>query len=112
MGNTLDNLKAAAAGENEEWSELYPAFADTADAEGFPEIATVYRNIAKAETRHEMRYLKLAKNIMEGTVFKKAKRVQWKCGNCGYVHDGTEAPDECPACAHPQAHFEVFAETY
>jgi rubrerythrin len=112
QGNTLDNLKAAAAGENEEWADLYPAFADVADQEGFAEIAQVYRNIASAEKRHEIRYNKLAENIEKGFVFKKDKNVLWKCGNCGYVHEGVEAPVECPACAHPQAHFELFVETY
>ncbi|MGI5908405.1 MAG: rubrerythrin [Christensenellales bacterium] len=112
MGTTLENLKAAAAGEKEEWSDLYPAFADTAEEEGFSEIALTFRNIAKAEVRHETRFIKLAKNVDGGTVFKKEQKVQWKCGNCGYIHEGLEAPAECPACAHPQAHFEVFAETY
>lgn len=112
MGTTLDNLKAAASGENEEWADLYPAFAKTAEEEGFPEIALVYRNIADAEKRHEARYNKLAQNVENGTVFKKTEKVLWKCGNCGYIHEGTEAPGLCPACAHPQAHFEVWKETY
>jgi rubrerythrin len=112
QGSTLDNLKAAAAGENEEWEDLYPAFADVAEQEGFAEIAQVYRNIASAEKRHEIRYNKLAENMEKGFVFKKDKSVLWKCGNCGYVHEGVEAPEECPACAHPQAHFELFVETY
>lgn len=112
QGNTLDNLKAAAHGENEEWSILYPQFADVADKEGFPEIAAVYRSIASAEEKHETRFNKLAKNIEDGTVFKKDGKVFWKCGNCGYIHEGEEAPDVCPACAHPKAHFELFAETY
>jgi rubrerythrin len=112
QGSTLDNLKAAAAGENEEWADLYPAFADVAEQEGFAEIAQVFRNIASAERRHEIRYNKLAENMEKGFVFKKDKSVLWKCGNCGYVHEGVEAPVECPACAHPQAHFELFVETY
>ena len=112
QGNTLDNLKAAAHGENEEWSILYPQFADVADKEGFPEIAAVYRSIASAEEKHETRFNKLAKNIEDGTVFKKDGKVFWKCGNCGYIHEGEEAPDVCPACAHPKAHFELFVETY
>ena len=112
QGNTLDNLKAAAHGENEEWSILYPQFADVADKEGLPEIAAVYRSIASAEEKHEIRFNKLAKNIEDGTVFKKDGKVFWKCGNCGYIHEGDEAPDVCPACAHPKAHFEVFVETY
>jgi rubrerythrin len=112
QGTTLDNLKAAAHGENEEWSILYPQFADIADKEGFPEIAQVYRSIASAEEKHEIRFNKLAKNIEDGTVFKKDGKVFWKCGNCGYIHEGEEAPDLCPACAHAQAHFELFVETY
>ena len=112
MNSTLDNLKAAASGENEEWADLYPAFAKVADEEGFPEIALVYRNIAKAEKRHETRYNKLVANVQSGMVFKKKEKVLWKCGNCGYIHEGDVAPAECPACAHPQAYFEVFAETY
>lgn len=112
QGNTYDNLKAAAEGENDEWEHLYPDFADVADEEGFPEIATVWRYIAKAERRHETRFLKLAENINKGQVFKKEKTILWKCTNCGYVHEGTEAPNLCPACAHPQGFFEVFKETY
>jgi rubrerythrin len=112
QGSTLDNLKAAAAGENEEWVDLYPAFADVADDEGFPEIAAAFRAIASAEKRHETRYNKLAKNIEEGKVFVKDGDVQWKCGNCGYVHEGAEAPEECPACIHPQTFFELYVETY
>ncbi|HHW67968.1 MAG TPA: rubrerythrin family protein [Epulopiscium sp.] len=112
LGNTLENLKAAASGENEEWSDLYPAFADVAAEEGFPEIAAVYRKIADAEKRHETRFNKLAANIENGTVFKKDEVVLWKCNNCGYIHEGTEAPKLCPACAHPQSYFEVFVETY
>jgi len=112
QGNTLDNLKAAANGENEEWSELYPAFAKVAEEEGFPEIAQVFRAVCVSEQRHEERYLKLAKNIEEGKVFKRDEKVLWKCGNCGYVHEGNEAPKECPACAHGQAFFELFVEAY
>lgn len=112
QGNTLDNLRAAASGENEEWSDLYPAFADVADEEGFPEIANVYRMIASAEERHEIRFNKLAENIANGKVFKKDEKVMWKCGNCGYIHEGNEAPGLCPACAHPQSFFELFVETY
>ncbi|HOQ17774.1 MAG TPA: rubrerythrin family protein [Defluviitaleaceae bacterium] len=112
FSSTKENLLAAAAGENEEWEQMYPAFADIAEKEGFPEIATVFRNIASAEKRHETRFRKLAANIENGTVFKKDKTVLWKCNNCGYVHEGPEAPTSCPACAHPQAHFEVFVETY
>lgn len=109
---TLKNLLAAAAGENEEWTDLYPSFAETAEKEGYPEIAAVYRKISEVEKRHEMRYKKLAKNIEEGTVFKKDEVALWKCGNCGYIYEGQEAPISCPACAHPQGYFEVFIENY
>lgn len=112
QGTTLENLLAAASGEKEEWSELYPSFADVAQEEGFPDIATAFRMIAIAETRHETRYNKLAENIKKDQVFKKEEKKLWKCGNCGYVHEGLSAPDECPACLHPQAYFEVFEETY
>jgi rubrerythrin len=112
QGNTLDNLKAAAAGEHEEWHDLYPAFAEVADEEGFPEVANAFRMISKAEERHEIRYNKLAQNVENGMVFKKEEKVLWKCGNCGYIHEGTEAPEICPACVHPKAHFELFVETY
>lgn len=112
QGTTLENLKAAASGENEEWSELYPSFANTADEEGFKEIAEAFRFIAKAEKRHEIRYQKLADNIANDKVFKKDEKISWKCGNCGYVHEGNTAPQQCPACVHPQSHFEVFVEAY
>lgn len=112
QGTTLDNLKAAAMGENEEWTDLYIAFAETADQEGFPEIASAFRMVAAAEEWHEIRFNKLAENIQNGTVFKKDSVVRWKCGNCGYIHEGTEAPEVCPACIHPQSFFEVFVETY
>lgn len=102
----------AAAGENEEWTDLYPSFADTAQAEGFDDIALVYRRIADVEQKHEARYNKLAANITDETVFKKDVEVMWKCDNCGYIHIGNEAPVKCPACAHPQSYFEVFVETY
>ena len=112
MGDTKLNLLAAAAGENEEWSELYPQFADIADAEGFPEVATVFRKISEVEKRHEARYRKLAANIDAGVVFKRPETHEWKCNNCGYIHTGPNAPDMCPACAHPKDHFEIFLETY
>ena len=112
QGNTLANLQAAADGENEEWSDLYPEFADVADEEGFPEIATAFRHIATAEKAHERRFNKLVNNIENNVVFKRGETTLWKCGNCGYVHEGPEAPDECPACIHPQAHFEVYTEPY
>jgi len=107
MGTTLENLKAAAAGENEEWTDMYPTFADKADEEGFPEIAAVCRAIARAEKMHEDRYLKLAKTIEEGTTFKKDRVVTWTCNNCGYTVEAEQAPEVCPACNHPQAHFYV-----
>ncbi|MFA6716108.1 MAG: ferritin family protein, partial [Victivallaceae bacterium] len=106
LGTTAENLKAAAAGENEEWSELYPAFADVAEKEGFPVIAAAYRNISVAEKHHEARYLTLLKKLEDGTIFEKDKEVEWVCRNCGYVHKGAAAPTACPACLHPQAHFE------
>jgi rubrerythrin len=112
LADTKYNLMAAANGENEEWSELYPQFADTADEEGFPEIATAFRKIAEVEKHHEERYRKLLANIEGGKVFKKDSPVRWKCNNCGYVHEGDSAPETCPACAHPQGYFEVFVETY
>jgi len=112
QGTTLDNLKAAANGENEEWSELYPAFAKVAEEEGFKEIAIAFKMIASAEKRHETRYNKLAANIENNSVFKKEEKILWKCGNCGYIHEGTTAPEVCPACIHPQSHFEVFVENY
>jgi rubrerythrin len=111
-GNTRENLIAAAAGEKEEWTDLYPAFADTAEAEGFKAVAATFRKVAEVEQRHEARYLKLAENIASGKVFKKDETILWKCRNCGYIHEGTEAPEICPACRHPKEHFEVFCENY
>ena len=112
FGSTAQNLRDAASGENEEWSDHYPAFADIADEEGFPDIAFAFRKIADAEKRHETRFLKLAENIENNKVFAKDAPLQWKCGNCGYIHEGTAAPETCPACVHPQSFFEVFVETY
>lgn len=112
IGTTLENLKAAAEGENEEWTSDYPRFADIADEEGFPEIAKMYREIAVAEMGHEERYLALAENIESGKVFKKDEPVVWQCRNCGYIYEGTEAPEKCPACLHPQAYFEVKKSNY
>ncbi len=112
QGDTLTNLKAAAAGENEEWAELYPTFAKVAKEEGFNDIAIAFEAIASAEKRHETRFQRLADNIEKGEVFKKDTKVLWKCGNCGYIHEGNEAVKVCPACIHPQAHFELFKETY
>lgn len=112
LADTKSNLMAAANGEHEEWEELYPAFADVADAEGFPTVAFVFRKIAEVEKHHEARYRKLHDNLVNCTVFQKPNVVQWKCANCGYIHEGPAAPQGCPACAHPQGHFEVFVETY
>ena len=112
IGTTLENLKAAAAGENEEWSLDYPKFADIADEEGFPAIAKMYREIAVAEKGHEERYLAFVKNIEDDKVFKKDVEVVWQCRNCGYIYVGTEAPETCPACLHPQAYFEVKKNNY
>ena len=112
ISTTAENLRAAAAGENEEWSADYPHFADVAEKEGFPEIAAMYRNIAVAEKGHEERYLALLANVENGTVFKKAEETVWQCRNCGYIHVGTEAPEVCPACIHPQAYFEVKKNNY
>ncbi|MBQ8874878.1 MAG: rubrerythrin family protein [Bacteroides sp.] len=112
IGTTAENLKAAAAGENEEWTADYPHFADVADEEGFPAIAIMYRNIAIAEKGHEERYLALLANIENGTVFKKEEETVWQCRNCGYIHVGKEAPEACPACVHPQAYFEVKKTNY
>lgn len=111
-GNTLDNLKAAAAGENEEWTTLYPEFGSIATEEGFPEVASAFRNITKVEARHEARYLKLANNIEDEIVFVKHDTILWKCIKCGYIHEGNSAPKICPACSHPQGYFEVFVENY
>lgn len=112
IGKTLDNLLASAAGENHEHSQMYPSFAAVADKEGFPEIAAVFRSIAKAEQYHEKRYRALVQNIKSGHVFKRESKVVWRCRNCGYLHEGTEAPDMCPACAHPKDHYELYCEGY
>lgn len=112
IGNTRQNLEAAAAGENEEWSDLYPEFADVADTEGFPEIARVFREIAKVEAEHEKRYRTLLGRVEDSSVFKRETEIEWQCRNCGYVHTGKEAPTTCPACAHPQAYFEPKKNNY
>ena len=112
IGTTLDNLKAAAAGENHEYTTMYPGFAKVADDEGFDEIASVFRAIAVAEKQHEKRYLDLAGNIMADRVFRRDAPVVWRCRNCGYLHEGEQAPDLCPACAHPRAHFELLGENW
>ena len=112
IGTTAENLKAAAEGENEEWVDLYPHFADVADEEGFPAIAHTFRNVAKVEAEHEKRYRKLLANIENGTVFADSEEIEWQCRNCGYVHRGKTAPEVCPACAHPQAFFERKKNNY
>ncbi|MDY0187411.1 MAG: rubrerythrin family protein [Syntrophus sp. (in: bacteria)] len=112
IGSTAENLAAAADGEHEEWSDLYLEFARIADEEGFSEIAGVWREIAEAETGHEIRYRKLLANVQEGKVFKKDAPVKWRCRNCGYISEGVEAPEKCPACDHEQAYQELFVENY
>lgn len=112
IGSTLENLQASAGGEHHEWAELYPAFAKTAQEEGFKEIAAVFTAVAVAEKQHEKRYLGLAKNIEGGTVFEKDEPTTWRCMNCGYVHEGKSAPNVCPACAHEQMHFELLGENW
>lgn len=111
-GTTAENLKMAAAGEKEEWTELYPAFADVATAEGFPDVALAFTMVAKVEAEHEKRYLKLLENLEKGMVFEKEGEVYWMCRNCGYIHKGKKSPVKCPACLHPQAYFEVKKENY
>ena len=112
IGTTAENLEAAAGGEHEEWSDLYPAFAKTAEEEGFKEIAVMYRMIANAEKYHEQRYRKLLERVKNGTMFVNGAPTRWRCRNCGYIHEGPEAPKLCPACLHEQAHFERFGETF
>lgn len=113
IGSTLDNLKAAAAGEEHETKVMYPEFADVAQTEGFVEIAAVMRHIAVAEDHHKARYLALAANIEKNQVFKRENvETIWACRNCGYIHHGAQAPGKCPACDHPKAHFEIFCEDY
>ena len=112
IGDTRANLIEAAAGEHDEWYNLYPAFAAKAREEGFPAIAYVWEHVVVAEKQHEHRYLGLLANVENGTVFKKDHPVVWRCRNCGYLHEGTEAPETCPACAHPRAYFEILAENW
>ncbi len=112
IGDTAQNLEAAAAGENLEWTKLYREAGEVADEEGFPKVATLFREIAEVEAEHEKRYRKLLANVREGKVFKKDAVVKWRCRNCGYVYEGKEAPGECPSCAHPRAYFELLAENY
>jgi len=112
IGSTVDNLKAAAAGEKLEWGTLYPNFADVAQKEGFPEVASTFRMVGKVEAYHERRYNKLIESLEHGKVFKKDQPIKWKCRNCGLVIEGTQAPEKCPTCAHPKAYFEVWVENY
>jgi len=112
IGTTAENLKAAAAGENEEWTEMYPGFAATAREEGFSEIAAVYDAVVVAERQHEKRYKDLLANIENGKVFKRDSAVTWRCINCGYLFEGSEAPAKCPACAHPRSYFEILGENW
>ncbi len=111
-GTTAENLKAAAGGEHEEWTDLYPGFAQVAREEGFEAVAKLFEFVCVAEKQHEKRYLGLLKNLENSTVFKKDKSVVWRCRNCGYLHEGDTAPGACPACAHPQAYFELLAENW
>ena len=110
IGTTAENLKAAAAGENEEWTDMYVRFANEAKEEGFDDIAARFAGVGAIEKEHEKRYLALLKDLEDGKVFKKDGVVIWKCRNCGHIHVGTEAPQVCPVCAHPQAYFEVVSE--
>jgi len=112
VGSTAENLKASAAGEHHEWSEMYPAFAKIAREEGLDATARIWEAVSIAEKQHEKRYLDLLKNVEAGLVFRKEQQVSWRCLNCGYVHQGLTAPDSCPACAHPQAYFELLAENW
>jgi rubrerythrin len=112
IGSTAENLKSAAEGEREEWSKLYPGFADVADREGFPHVAAAFRYVSKVEVEHEKRYRKLLENVEKGRVFKREESTVWKCRNCGYHHEGTGAPEVCPTCLHPKSFFELLAEPY
>ncbi|MFC2107234.1 rubrerythrin [Bacteroidota bacterium] len=112
IGTTLENLQASADGENEEWTELYPTFADIAEEEGFKDVATAFRQIAKVEKAHEDRYRTLYNNLEEGKVFERQGKVVWKCRNCGFIHEAAKAPKLCPACLHPQAYFEIKESNY
>ena len=112
IGNTSENLKGAAAGENYEYTQMYPEFAKIAEGEGFAEIAYIFRAIAVAEKQHEKRYLTLLANIEKNEVFKRDKVLKWKCRNCGYIHEANGAPEKCPACNHPRAYFEILCENY
>jgi len=112
IGSTVENLRAAAAGENYEWTEMYPGFAQVAKDEGLDAVAAVFEAVAVAERQHEKRYVDLAENIEAGRVFKREQEVVWRCRNCGYLHAGMDAPEMCPACAHPRSHFELLGENW
>ncbi len=112
IGTTAESLAAAAEGENEEWTELYPAFAKVAEEEGFADVAESFTEISEVEEQHEIRYRKLLANVEAGRVFKRETTVKWRCRNCGYIHEGPEAPEECPACKHAQAYYELWVEAY
>jgi rubrerythrin len=112
IDGTMENLAAAAAGENEEWTQMYAEFAKVAKEEGFNDIAFLFEGVARVEKEHEERYLKLLENVKEGKVFKAEEAVKWHCGNCGHVYEGEEAPQVCPVCAHPQSYFRIKAENY
>lgn len=112
IGSTQENLLAAAQGEHEEWADLYPQFAEVADAEGFPEIAETFRRVSVAEAEHERRYLKLLSRLSDGDFFRRDGKIWWQCRNCGYVCEASEAPEMCPACQHPKAYFEPRRENY
>lgn len=112
IGSTRKNLKTAAEGEKMEWGTLYPDFAEVAEEEGFKDVANTFRMVAKVEKYHERRYLKLVANMEQGSVFKKDSPIKWKCRNCGYIHEGSEAPEKCPVCEHAKSYFEVWCENY
>jgi rubrerythrin len=112
IGSTSENLKAAAEGEKLEWGTLYPNFAKVAEEEGFKDVARTFHMVAKVEKYHEQRYLKLLANVKQGNVFKRDAPIQWKCRNCGYVYEGSEAPEKCPVCEHARSYFEVWCENY
>jgi rubrerythrin len=112
IASTTENLKAAAEGEKLEWGTLYPNFGDVAEEEGFSEVARTFRSVAKVEAYHERRYLKLLENMQQGRVFKKDTPIKWKCRNCGFVFEGSAAPEKCPVCSHPRSYFEVWCENY
>ena len=112
IGSTIENLKAAAAGEHHEWTDLYPGFAKIAEEEGFPQVAAAFRSISVAENAHEKRYLGLLENLENNTAFKKPSKTVWQCRKCGYVSESPEAPKKCPACGHPQGYFEVMSKNW